>query len=390
MAQRRIFYSWQSDLPRGTNRTFIETCLGKAIKELNVTKPQLDPCLDRDTTNRSGSPDIAATILDKIDNCQVFVCDLSIVHVGQRAFPNPNVLFELGYAVKRLGWDRIICIVNEHFGKVESLPFDIRQRRVKCYTLSPDTADRSEITKALTRELGREIEFALTQSQEEGEKLQLQFGDIDTKTPQGRSLSHAGTYYSYDYDSLPNYSFKDDRPPPGGAIVHVGQPNRDYHRDLAEYIQHSCMVAEVGFVIFNGNHKAINDLTLKITFPKVHGLVVLEDEPSRPQKSATEKAITSMRPLSHFNRPGQVSVEELPDRYELRVEFGKVQPEANAWSDPVLIGAAESCAFEVEAAVYGDELSAPKRLKLDLEFTMTEVPLEDIPKKEWLRLFEDD
>src|SRR5262245_6527371 len=182
MAQRTIFYSWQSDLPNGTNRSFIEGCLNKAIKELRVAQPRLDPCLDRDTANVPGSPDIAATILDKIDNCNIFVCDISIVQTGKRSMPNPNVVFELGYAVKRLGWDRVICIANEHFGSVESLPFDVRQRRVKCYTLSPETTDRTEIAKALTTELSRELEFILTAAQEEGERLQLQFSDIETKT----------------------------------------------------------------------------------------------------------------------------------------------------------------------------------------------------------------
>jgi hypothetical protein len=51
MAQRTVFYSWQSDLPKGTNQTFIETCLNKAIKELRGAAAKLDPCLDRDTAN---------------------------------------------------------------------------------------------------------------------------------------------------------------------------------------------------------------------------------------------------------------------------------------------------------------------------------------------------
>src|SRR6266852_4668683 len=169
MAKRTVFYSWQSDLPKGTNYTFIETCLNKAIKELQGAA-KLDPALDRDTAGLAGSPDIAATILDKINNCHVFVGDVSIIHGGPpRAAPNPNVLFELGYAVKRLGWDRVICVANEHFGKVESLPFDVRQRRVTKYTLAPDATDRAEGTAALTAALRRELELILTAAQEEGE-----------------------------------------------------------------------------------------------------------------------------------------------------------------------------------------------------------------------------
>lgn len=390
MAQQTVFYSWQSDLPNGTNRTFIETCLNKAIKGLRVAQPHLDPSLDRDTANVPGSPDIAATILDKIDNCQVFVCDISIVQHGQRSMPNPNVVFELGYAVKRLGWDRVICIANEHFGTVESLPFDVRQRRVKCYTLSPDTADRNEVAKALTRELGRELEFVLTASQEEGEKLQLQIGDIETKTPLGNVLEHVAVFYSCDREAIPDYRYDDRGEPFGGISVRVGRANKDYNRELAQYIQQSVMLRKVGFVAFNGNRKAINDLTMKIVFPKSHGLFVIDDEPSKPAQSETDKFMQAITPISaHFARPGKVSLEELPDRYELRVDFGKVQPEANAWSEPVFIGAEESCNLEVAAALYGDELTAPRQIKLGFNFKVTEKPMGELPNEEWARLVMD-
>lgn len=43
--------------------------------------------------------------------------------------PSPNVLVELGYAIARLGWDRIILVMNIEFGPAERLPFDLRSRR---------------------------------------------------------------------------------------------------------------------------------------------------------------------------------------------------------------------------------------------------------------------
>ena len=38
--------------------------------------------------------------------------------------------FELGYALKRLGWGQVIMILNEAFGPVSDLPFDLRMKRV--------------------------------------------------------------------------------------------------------------------------------------------------------------------------------------------------------------------------------------------------------------------
>ena len=110
-----IFYSWQSDLPNKDNRSFIENCIKKAIKKLKVGfEPTLALTIDRDTQETIGTPDIAGTIFDKIAKADIFICDISIINNNSqsRKCPNPNVLLELGYAIKTLGWDRIICFYN--------------------------------------------------------------------------------------------------------------------------------------------------------------------------------------------------------------------------------------------------------------------------------------
>jgi len=307
MKQRTVFYSWQSDLPNSTNRSFIGNCLTKAIKGLRVAKPELDVCLDRDTASVPGSPDILATILDKIDNCHLFVCDISIIQGGTRPTPNPNVLFELGYAVKRLGWNRVICVANSHFGAIESLPFDVRQHQVKSYALSPEITDRAEAARSLTSVLRSEIELILTTVQEEGERIQLQFGEIDTKTPFGTSLQHRAVFYSCDLEALPDYDYDKQGDLFGGMVGRIGRANRDYHRQMVQYIQHSLALRKIGFVVFNGNPIAMNDLTMEIVVKKSHGLVILDDEPIRPSESEAANITRSINPItSRFARPGKV------------------------------------------------------------------------------------
>ena len=133
---KTIFYSWQSDLPNATNRGFIQKALERAAKEIQSDQSiSVEPVIDRDTAGVPGSPDIATTILEKIDKCDVFACDVSIINHGSapRPTPNPNVLIELGYALKRLGWNRILTILNTEYGKIEALPFDLRMKRVLTY-----------------------------------------------------------------------------------------------------------------------------------------------------------------------------------------------------------------------------------------------------------------
>ncbi len=66
----------------------------------------------------------------------IFVADITSVTPdgALRPCPNPNVTFELGYAVGELGWDRIILLFNQAFGQFPGdLPFDFAQHRAKPY-----------------------------------------------------------------------------------------------------------------------------------------------------------------------------------------------------------------------------------------------------------------
>lgn len=150
-----IFYSWQSDLPNNTNRGFIESCLEKVLKNIKSISPfSLELSIDRDTKQETGTPDILDSIYTKIQKTKIFVADISIINPDypKRKCPNPNVLLELGYASRILGWDKIFCIYNLDFGTIDDLPFDIRQRRPILYSLSGSnkTKIRENISNIIT------------------------------------------------------------------------------------------------------------------------------------------------------------------------------------------------------------------------------------------------
>ena len=128
-----VFYSWQSDLSNPTNRNFIQDVLEKAAKTIRKDESiKIEPVIVRDTEGLAGSPNIVTAIFDKIKDCQVFVCDISIINQSQegKPTPNPNVLVELGYAIGLLGWERIILVMNSAYGAVECLPFDLKMHTV--------------------------------------------------------------------------------------------------------------------------------------------------------------------------------------------------------------------------------------------------------------------
>ncbi len=152
---KTIFYSWQADLPNASNRGFIETALKKAVKNL-VQKPGFGLLeVDQATRGNTGAPDIAATLFKKVRCASVLVADISIVRsgVGERLTPNPNVLIEVGWGAAHLGWDYVILCLNEHFGRVEELPFDLRARRCERYYVDPDTDGEADTRAELAKRL---------------------------------------------------------------------------------------------------------------------------------------------------------------------------------------------------------------------------------------------
>jgi hypothetical protein len=157
MAEAIVFYSWQSDSPNSTNRGLIEQALTAAVKAVKADgSVAVEPVLDRDTQGVPGAPDIGQAIFDKIERAEVFVCDISFINLGHpdlRLTPNPNVLVELGYALRALSWERVVMVLNEATGAPNDLPFDLNRKRVVTYKSSESDVDRVPARKELAAKL---------------------------------------------------------------------------------------------------------------------------------------------------------------------------------------------------------------------------------------------
>lgn len=130
-----VFFSWQSDIENKFNRNFIEDALEKAIKKINEEK-NINLVLDKDTANRTGSPDIVNSILEKIDNATMIVSDVSIIDTlttKSKSIVNSNIMFELGYAMSSLSDSRVLMVMNKAFGDEKQLPFDLGLKRQISY-----------------------------------------------------------------------------------------------------------------------------------------------------------------------------------------------------------------------------------------------------------------
>lgn len=144
MTMKTVFYAWQSQRPNKCNRSLIEEALKRALKELS--QDEKDPVefeIEQDARGVLGSPEISSTILQKIDNCSAFIADVTPVGslIDGKSTPNPNVLFELGFAWHKMGENRIILVLNDSYGSPEDLPFDISKRCLVRYRFDLDSPD---------------------------------------------------------------------------------------------------------------------------------------------------------------------------------------------------------------------------------------------------------
>lgn len=170
----KVFWSWQSDTPGKIGRHLIKEALEEAVEILkaapDVEEPVRELHLDQDRKGVPGSPDLARTIFSKIDASFVFVADVTTVgkvEGEEKKLINSNVAIELGYALRSLSDTNVLMVFNQHYGRHEDLPFDLRHKAgAIVFNLAPD-ADKTMIhaeKKKLISQFVAALEHYITQS----------------------------------------------------------------------------------------------------------------------------------------------------------------------------------------------------------------------------------
>jgi hypothetical protein len=125
-----VFCSWQPDLPGSSNRAFLESIL----ELLPVT------IVDRNSDRT----------LTQIGDAALMVADLSTL--------SPNVLFELGYAVHALGWERVVLLFNLAQGNASEIPLELPKERLFTYHLQgvqEEAESKATLEKAILDTLAK-------------------------------------------------------------------------------------------------------------------------------------------------------------------------------------------------------------------------------------------
>lgn len=188
---KKIFYSWQSDNP--ADRNYITNRLIKAVGRIAGWE------VDTAVRNTQGSVDIATSILSKIADCDLFIADVSIINPGvdNRECPNPNVMYELGYAMATKGEANIILIANGTTTNTANLPFDVRNRNMILRELN--TNNKELITLELVRIIENHPDADQTPNVPKFELLAGSSGWANWGMPGG---THSGFRYQINIDNF--------------------------------------------------------------------------------------------------------------------------------------------------------------------------------------------
>lgn len=240
-----VFYSWQSDSPGGINRWLIRDALKAAIDQLGI-KGEQALRLDHDTKDEAGTPDIPYVVCEKISSSAIMVADVTLVGATSegKGLPNPNVMVELGYGAHCLGWERIILVMNAHFGSPEGLPFDLRHRRFPiCYKLPPDKDGKADVKKQLIEELRGAISEGLSRDHWQAARL---LRKLDRKVMAFLRTASAkrAPFFSDDADRFP-YEIS--------RLLEAGIIFTDHNAELGAYAYHWTYVGSVARDLCGGS-----------------------------------------------------------------------------------------------------------------------------------------
>ncbi len=132
----RVFFSFQTWIGQKTNKEAIEAALEKAKEDLKAT---ITLEWSVATTDMPGAKNIFDEIQEKIQNADIYFADITeVAQKENQSLPNPNVLIEVGYAIGEVGWNRMVLFLNSAHGKIDFVPFNIRNNRISRYNLSDE------------------------------------------------------------------------------------------------------------------------------------------------------------------------------------------------------------------------------------------------------------
>lgn len=142
--------------------------------------------------------------------------------------------------------------------------------------------------------------------------------------------------------------------------------NRDYYRELAQWIRDTTFLSPVGIAVTNSSTTCAENVV--VTIKCAIGTLTVLDEPSMPDKP--DKTLMRTAFNSSKARECSITVEKLGSAYEIQARIGTVQPGITVWSaDVFYIGSRTDTTVEGLATISANNLRVPKGVTLTFKIT---------------------
>ena len=391
-----VFYAWQSDRPATQCRNLIRDALDNAATTLNDDADVKKTVrIDQDTQDVPGLCDIPAVIQAKIESCDAFVADLTYVAVTDdgKHCPNPNVLFELGFAFKAVGWEKLICVLNEKYGPRDAQIFDLDHRRFPIGFSYPGDKSRREVVDELSScfvdALGTILRFSATNN---AGHLRAFFSSPSNRSSLLTTLK-IDCQCQRVSGQIPDYKGPMSKVDGFPGIVGLQriegfnfshQMNANFYREKAKLLELATLTVPVEFVVENSGSNVLRDVVMRLRLPSQ--LTVVSDLPPRPERRRRLDISGSAPDISRLiekedDEAFRPLISERGDgSTEVQIMFGKIQAKDSRRSTPLFIGGTTCGSFETKCQLFADELAEPivKELVVDCNTTFYPVSIVDL------------
>lgn len=241
----------------------------------------------------------------------------------------------------------------------------------------------TDITKPATPD---EIIKMVEASKPQAARLEVQFADAEKDAALGTSVQVEGKFIKFpSEDRIPNLVPRPINGPSQLAMIarHPFETlNPDYYRQAAIFGHHQCNFHALRFVIVNNGEVPAEDVRLELETPLSSGIEILRESqlethfPERTHSSISAVSSAAWKNIK-FARPrtfdGVVDVTNDSISHKIEVEYSKIQPGRQVWTDKIFVAHKNSEAITLNGRVFSKNLPKPITIEMSMQFNISAV-----------------
>jgi hypothetical protein len=241
----------------------------------------------------------------------------------------------------------------------------------------------TDITKPATPD---EIIKMVEASKPQAARLEVQFADAENDAALGTSVQIEGKFIKFpSEDRIPDLVPASVNGPSLFAAVtrlSLETLNPDYYREAAKYSHHQCNFHALRFVIVNSGEVPAEDVRLELETPVSSGIEILKEsqlETHFPQRTHSSISPVSSAAWKNIKTAGLRVFDGVVDvtsdsiSLKLEVEYSKIQPGRQVWTDKIFVAHKNSETITLNGRVFSKNLPKPITIELSIQFSISAV-----------------